>query len=112
MSTKSLYKVVLVFNLTKGSADEEILRSIDENSFPNMLAKQAGFIDLELVKINEEKTMSIQTWESEKHWWSGLESVKNLQEKIPSDATRESILVSRDFLNGYVNTHIEAKKNN
>lgn len=75
-----------------------------------MLAKQAGFINLELVKINEEKTMSIQTWETEKHWWTALETVKSLQEKFASENPRENILVSRDFLNGYINTHLEANK--
>ena len=102
MDNKNLYKVVLVFNLTKGSADEELKRSLEENSFPNLLSKQTGFIDLELVKINDEKTMSIQTWETEKHWWTALETVKNLREKLDAANTRENILVSRDFLNGYV----------
>jgi len=55
------YKVVLVFNLQEGRAEEELKRSKEENSFPNLLAKQPGFIEMELVKINEEKTMSIQT---------------------------------------------------
>ncbi len=52
---------MLVFTLTKGSADAELHRSKEESSFPNMLAKQPGFIELELIKINDEKTMSVQT---------------------------------------------------
>lgn len=102
MDNKNLYKVVLIFNLTKGSADEELKRSLEENSFPNLLSKQAGFVDLELVKINDEKTMSIQTWATENNWWTALETVKNIREKLAVESTRENILVSRDFLNGYV----------
>src|SRR5690606_23103776 len=102
MDKTNLYKAVLVFNLTKGSADEELRRSNEETSFPNMLAKQQGFIEMELVKINEEKTMSIQTWETEQDWWTALETVKNIREKSGQDSTRENILVSREFLNGYI----------
>ena len=102
MDNTNLYKVVLVFNLTKGSADEELKRSNEETSFPNMLAKQHGFIEMELVKINEEKTMSIQTWKTEKDWWAALETVKK---QSAQDGTRENILVSREFLNGYIKVH-------
>ena len=105
MSNTNLYKVVLVFNLTKGSADEELRRSNEKASFPNMLAKQQGFIEMELVKITEEKTMSIQTWETEKDWWTALETVKNIPEKSGQHSTRENILVSREFLNGYIKVH-------
>jgi hypothetical protein len=55
MDKTNLYKVVLVFKLTKSSADEELKRSKEETSFLNLLARQAGFIEIELVKINEEK---------------------------------------------------------
>ena len=108
MDNKSSYKVVLVFNLTKGSADEELRRSSEETSFPSLLAKQKGFVEAELVKINEEKTMSIQTWETEKDWWTALETVKNIREKSDMESTRENILVSREFLNGYVKLHKSA----
>ena len=108
MNKNNLYKVVLVFSLTKGSADEELSRSKEETSFPNMLAKQLGFVELELSKINDEKTMSVQTWETEKHWWTALETVKSQQEKLPADNTRENILVSREFLNGYIMVHHHA----
>lgn len=102
MKTSDKYKVVLVFNLTKGSADEELRRSHEADSFPNLLAKQPGFITMELVKINEEKTMSVQTWQSERDWWTALETVKNMRQKLNVEASRENILVSRDFLNGYI----------
>lgn len=105
MDNTNLYKVVLVFNLTKGSADEELRRSNEATSFPNMLAKQQGFIEMELVKINDEKTMSIQTWATEKDWWTALETVKNMRSKSGHDSTRENILVSREFLNGHIKVH-------
>lgn len=105
MNKTNLYKVVLVFNLTKGSADEELRRSNEETSFPNLLAKQTGFIEMELVKINEEKTMSIQTWATEKDWWTALETVKNNRENAETDNSRENILISREFLNGSIRVH-------
>lgn len=105
MDNTNLYKVVLVFNLTKGSADEELRRSNEATSFPNMLAKQQGFIEMELVKINDEKTMSIQTWATEKDWWTALETVKNMRSESEYDSTRENILVSREFLNGHIKVH-------
>ncbi|MCB0644521.1 MAG: hypothetical protein KDC44_22910 [Phaeodactylibacter sp.] len=105
MDHTNFYKVVLVFNLTAGSADEELRRSNEDFSFPNRLAQQQGFVEMELVKINEEKTMSIQTWETEKDWWAALTTVKNSAEKSGQDSLRENILVSREFLNGYVKVH-------
>lgn len=105
MDNTNLYKVVLVFNLTKGSADEELRRSKEATSFPNMLAKQQGFIEMELVKINDEKTMSIQTWATEKDWWTALETVKNMRSESEHDSIRENILVSREFLNGHIKVH-------
>jgi len=102
MEQTTNYKVVLVFNLTKGSADEELRRSKEAHSFPSLLANQQGFIDMELVKINDEKTMSVQTWATEKDWWTALETVKNTREKLEVESSRENILVSREFLNGYV----------
>jgi heme-degrading monooxygenase HmoA len=106
MDKTNLYKVVLVFNLTKSSADEEHKRSKEETSFPNLLARQPGFIEMELVKINEEKTMSIQTWATEKDWWKALETVKNNRENADTDNSRENILVSREFLNGSTRVHM------
>lgn len=111
MNKTNLYKVVLVFNLTKGKADEELNRSKEETSFPNQLAMQPGFIEIELVKINEEKTMSIQTWASEKDWWTALETVKNNRENAGTADSRENILVSREILNGSIRMHNFAIQN-
>ena len=104
MKKENAYKVVLIFTLTKGSADEEIRRSQKAHSFPSLLSQQPGFIEIELVKINDEKTMSIQTWESAAHWYAALDSVKKLQQESPQ-TPRENILISRDFLGGVIRKH-------
>jgi heme-degrading monooxygenase HmoA len=108
MNTTDLYKVVLIFNLTKGSADEELRRSQEENSFPDLLSKQPGFVQMELVKVNDEKTLSIQTWKTEKYWWQALETVKQ-QQAATGTQSRENILVSREFLNGSVQVYKQGK---
>jgi hypothetical protein len=95
------YKVVLVFNLKPGLADEELRRSARENSFPNRLAREPGCIGLELVKVSADRTMSIQTWRSERDWWTALNAVKQAQDGSPEVAA-DSILVSRDFFGGSV----------
>jgi hypothetical protein len=95
------YKVVLVFNLKPGSADEELRRSARENSFPNRLAREPGCLGLELVKLSADRTMSIQTWRSERDWWTALNTVKQAQESSP-EAAADNILESRDFFGGAV----------
>lgn len=62
---------------------------------------------MELVKINEEKTMSVQNWETEKDWWTALETVKNIREKLAVESKRENILLSREFLNGHITATID-----
>ena len=99
------YKVVLVFDLVEGLADEELRRSQEEDSFPNLLAAQPGFREFELVKVNESKTLSIQTWETEKDWWQALETVRQQAASTAADPPRENILISRDFLGGWVKAH-------
>jgi heme-degrading monooxygenase HmoA len=87
MSLSDTYKVILIFNLKKGQADEELKRSKETDSFPNMLAGQPGFVSLELVRVDESKTMSVQTWKTEQDWWRGLEAVKPAQAKMPVNTT-------------------------
>lgn len=106
MEQPGLYKVVLVFHLQQGKADEELRRSKEANSFPNLLARQPGFVALELVKVNEEKTMSVQTWQTEKDWWTALEAVKQLSGRLAADLSRENILISRDFLGGNIHASL------
>jgi heme-degrading monooxygenase HmoA len=95
------YKVVLVFNLKPGAAEEELKRSLSEDSFPARLAREAGFLGLELVKLSEDRTMSIQTWRSERDWWTALGNVKNAQVELAQPAPEE-ILISRDFFGGAI----------
>ena len=98
----NLYKVVLVFHLTPGAADEELRRSQEPDSFPALLAQQPGFVEMDLVKINEEKTMSIQTWQAEQYWWQALEAVKKVRTEAKVEARRENILLNREMLSGTV----------
>lgn len=102
MGNAGTYKVILTFNLKQNQADEELRRSNEPTSFPNMLAKQPGFIGLELVRVDGSKTLSIQTWENEQSWWHALEAVKQAQANMPDKQQRESILESRDFVAGQV----------
>jgi len=106
MDKAGAYKVILTFNLKDSQADEELKRSNEKDSFPNMLARQPGFVELELVRVSDGKTLSIQTWETEQDWWQALESVKQAQEKMPEKQQRRSILESRDFVGGHVARHI------
>lgn len=99
LTEPAAYKVVLVFNLKPGGADEELRRSAQPESFPSRLARQPGFVGLELVKVTAEQTMSIQTWRSERDWWTALEAVKSAQ---PSGPGADDILVSREFFAGTV----------
>ena len=92
------YKVVLVFNLKPGSADVELQRSGQPDSFPSRLAAQPGFLSLELVRASADRTLSIQTWRSERDWWAALQAVKGQQ----AAEAQDNILVSRDFFGGPV----------
>ncbi len=101
MSSSAPYRVVLTFDLKPGMADEELRRSREDGSFPRRLMRQPGFVSMDLVKISDDRTMSIQTWESESAWWTALNAVKT----APSGdavADREPILISREFVSGVV----------
>lgn len=105
MTNSAGYKVVLVFDLEDGMADEELRRSGQPDSFPNLLARQPGFVGMELVKISDFRTMSVQSWTTAEAWWAALEQTK--AEANPADRTaRPDIVVSREF---YAGT-IEARK--
>ena len=95
------FVVVLKFNLKPGYADEELRRSQQANSFPNMLARQPGCERIELVKVSDDTTMSVQTWSSQSAWWAALDAVKQQRaagetESVPP----EEILLSRDYFGG------------
>ena len=94
------YKVVLVFNLAAGRADEEVRRSTADGSFPALLSGQPGFVSMVLVRVDDSRTLSIQTWRSERDWWAALETAKAQAEG--QSGRREEILVSREFFAGTV----------
>lgn len=94
------FKVVLVFHLLPDSADEEMRRSLEPDSFPSQLARQPGFVGMELVKVSEDRTMSLQTWRGPGDWWAALDAVKRAASERADD--KPSILVSRDFFAGTV----------
>lgn len=93
------YKVILTFHLKEGMADEEIKRSEKPGSFPSLLAQQPGCVDIALVKVDESKTMSIQTWEKQADWWAALKSVQALRANS-EDGDIDTLSVSRDFIAG------------
>ncbi len=96
----SPYKVVLVFDLKPGTAEEELRRSREAGSFPRRLSAQPGFMEMELVKVSDERTMSVQTWSAAEDWWAALETVKAEADRTPDDGKHETILVSREFFAG------------
>jgi heme-degrading monooxygenase HmoA len=98
----SPYKVVLIFDLKPGMADEELRRSRQDGSFPRRLSAQPGFMKMELVKVTDQRTMSLQTWSSAEDWWAALETVKSEADRDSNEEKRETILVSREFVAGSV----------
>lgn len=102
LPTTQRFKVVLVFNLKPGTADEELRRSAEPSSFPSALARQPGFVGMELVKISDEQTMSVQTWASPEAWWAALDAARTTVAEVPGRADREEILISREFYAGTV----------
>lgn len=103
-SQNPAFKVVLIFDLKPGSADEELRRSREQTSFPRKLAAQPGFQEMQLVRVSDDQTMSVQSWASAEHWWAALEAVKGDQSH---DNDRETILVSRQFFGGPVAETLE-----
>lgn len=97
----SIYKVVLLFTLKPGRAEEELRRSREAESFPMMLAQQPGFAGMELVRVNDDQTMSLQSWSSAEDWWAALDAVKSAIDDRGID-DRESILVDRRVFAGPV----------
>jgi hypothetical protein len=97
--TQADYRVVLIFKLQPGTADEEINRSRAEGSFPAKLARQPGFVSMDLVKISDDKTMAVQGWASAEAWWAALSAVKATG---GSDNSGPNILIEREFYAGPV----------
>lgn len=98
-TTATPYKVVAIFELSPGTADEEVRRSLEVDGTPRRLAGQPGFISAEVVRIDDDHTMSVQTWESPEACWAALQVV---QSQPDPRGPQESILVSREFHAGLV----------
>lgn len=98
LSHNQKFKVVLTFHLKPGAADEELRRSSHEQSFPNLLARQPGCERIELVKVSDDQTLSVQTWSSQQAWWTALEAVKALREQDAESV--DEILESREYVGG------------
>jgi heme-degrading monooxygenase HmoA len=96
-ASETNYKVVIVFDLQPGTADEEIRRSQEPDGMPQILSAQPGFVSIDLVKINEERTMSIQTWISADAFRAAIQSAQGV---LATRAPRESILISQNFYAG------------
>ncbi|HXB40535.1 MAG TPA: antibiotic biosynthesis monooxygenase family protein [Bacteroidia bacterium] len=94
------YKIVAVFKLQSDKADEEIERCKSADSLLNTLKTFPGFISYEVVRINDDSTMTIQTWETKAHFLTampeamGIHSAKNV--------TRENLVVSHQGYSGEV----------
>lgn len=101
MKNTAGYKVVLVFDLQDGMADEEIRRSEEPDSFPNRLAQQPGFEGMELVKISDSRTMSAQSWTTPEAWWAALEQTK-ADANTPDRDAHPDIVVSRELYAGTI----------
>jgi heme-degrading monooxygenase HmoA len=94
------YKTIAVFKLISDKADEEIERCKSENSLLNTLKKFPGFISYEVVKLNNDSTMTIQNWETKTHFTSAIPKAMALNKELTKD--RENIVLSYEGYSGEV----------
>lgn len=94
------FKVVSVFKLHPGKAAEEIERCRSEQSMLNMLKGQPGFISYEVVKLSEESTMTISSWESRARFGQAIGKVNSLWQSVT--AGRENLVASFESFSGDV----------
>ncbi len=94
------YKFVVVFKLQPGRADVEIERCRSGHSFPNLLREQPGFISYEVVKLGEESTMIIQTWETKEHLAQAIPRASAARARLAEK--QENIVVSSETFAGEV----------
>jgi hypothetical protein len=94
------YKIVNIFKLVPGKADEEVERVRDSQSMLNLLKAHPGFISYEVVKLGEDSTMTIQSWHSRAHFGQAIGKVNAAREALV--AGRENLLVSRESFSGEV----------
>jgi heme-degrading monooxygenase HmoA len=92
------YKVVSVFKLKPGMAEEELQRCKSADSMLNILKTMPGFINYEVVKLNEDSTLTIQTWQAKE--FVGPAMQKAMQARASMVQDREDILLSRGSFAG------------
>lgn len=93
------YKLVVVLKLQPGQADVEIGRCRSEHSFPNLLSKEPGFISFEVVKLGEDSTMVIQTWETKEHLMQAMPKAAAERARVEE---QENIMLSSETFAGEV----------
>lgn len=93
------YKLVVVLKLQPGKADVEIARCRSEHSFPNLLREQPGFVSFEVVKLGEDSTMVIQTWETKEHLTQAMPKASAARARL---AGQENIVLASETFAGEV----------
>ncbi len=94
------YKVVVVFRLLPGQADAEIARCRSEHSLVNLLRQEPGFVAYEVVKLGEDKTMVVQTWETKAHLKRAIPKAAAARARLTG--VQESLVVSGKTFAGEV----------
>ena len=94
------FKIIAVFTLQPGKANEEIERCKSESSLLNTLKTFPGFISYEVVKINEDSTMTIQTWETKKHFSEAIP--KAMGRQAEKNKERENLVISHHTYAGEI----------
>lgn len=94
------YKLVIVFKLEPGKADIEIERCRSEHSFLNLLREQLGFVSYEVVKLGEDSTMIIQTWETKENLAQAMPRASAARARLAEK--QENIVVSSETFAGEV----------
>ncbi len=94
------YKVIAIFKLQPNTADQEIERCKSPESLLNTLKTFAGFVAYEVVKISEDSTMTIQTWETKEHFQSAM--AKAMGAHSAKIQTRENLVISYQGYSGEI----------
>ncbi|MGZ4036004.1 MAG: hypothetical protein ACXVP4_14165 [Bacteroidia bacterium] len=94
------YKIVSIFKLQTGKANEEIERCKSSDSLLNALKKFPGFISYEVVKISEDSTMTIQSWETKAHFTDAIPKAMAARSELVKN--RENIVLSHEGFSGEV----------
>lgn len=94
------YRVINVFKLKPGAADQEIERCHDRESMLNRLKVEPGFISYEVVKLSEDSIATIQAWVSAAMFGRAIAKVSAAHAN--SAGGRESLAVSREGFSGNV----------